>query len=184
MRSILKRVLLLNFALLAITLSSCAKGRDFTILGYTTKPNYDERFHTVYVPIFENKAFQAGPLKGLEYQLTETVQKQIEANSTFKVVHHREDADTELLGRIVATPKNILNRNQLNEVREAEYVIRIEVAWKNVQTGEFLSPAPPGNVLVSTGRMVPELGESTSTALQRACQSLAIQIATMMEKPW
>jgi hypothetical protein len=38
--------------------------------------------------------------------------------------------------------------------------------------------------LVSTGRALPELGESTTTAEQMALNRLAVQIVSMMEKPW
>lgn len=39
-------------------------------------------------------------------------------------------------------------------------------------------------LLVSTGRMLPELGESNATAAQLATQRLATQIVSMMERPW
>ncbi|MBX9584858.1 MAG: hypothetical protein K2X87_31525 [Gemmataceae bacterium] len=38
--------------------------------------------------------------------------------------------------------------------------------------------------LVGVGRAIPELGESSTTAQQRAINSLATQIVSMMEKPW
>ncbi len=43
--------------------------------------------------------------------------------------------------------------------------------------------APPTR-LVATGRMLPELGESSTTAEQRAVNAMAVQIVSMMEKPW
>lgn len=53
------------------------------------------------------------------------------------------------------------------------------------------SPPPPPVVqdapptrLVATGRMLPELGESSTTAAQRAVNAMAVQIVSMMEKPW
>jgi hypothetical protein len=53
------------------------------------------------------------------------------------------------------------------------------------------APPPPAVVqaalptrLVATGRELPELGESTTTAGQRAVNAMAIQIVSMMEKPW
>lgn len=53
------------------------------------------------------------------------------------------------------------------------------------------APPPPAVVqdalptrLVATGRMLPELGESSTTAAQRAVNSMAVQIVSMMEKPW
>jgi hypothetical protein len=43
--------------------------------------------------------------------------------------------------------------------------------------------APPTR-LVATGRELPELGESSTTAEQRAVRAMAIQIVQMMERPW
>ena len=181
---ILNDLALVIFAAMVVALPSCSSGGHFSILGYTTKPNYDDSIHTVYLPIFQNKAFQAGPLRGLESELTEEVQRQIEMKTPYKVTHRREEADTELIGTIVATPKNILNRNQLNEVREGEMVLRVEIVWTNLHTGELLSAPAPRNTLQASGRFLPELGESTTTALQMACQRMAVQIVSLMEKPW
>ena len=51
-------------------------------------------------------------------------------------------------------------------------------------------PPPPPDpvaapvVVTSTGRALPELGESNSTAQQMAVARLARQIVNMMERPW
>ncbi|HEX4612417.1 MAG TPA: LPS assembly lipoprotein LptE [Urbifossiella sp.] len=52
-------------------------------------------------------------------------------------------------------------------------------------------PPPPAVVteafptrIVASGRMLPELGESTTTAEQKAVNAMAVQIVSMMEKPW
>lgn len=216
-----RRFFLLGVAISSFAFPACTGDGRYNLLGYTVGPLHDTRYRTIYVPIFENRAFQAGPLRGLEYNLTEAVQREIEKTSPYKVVSSRERADTELLGAIVATPKYILNRNQLNEIREGEMELRVELVWRDVRTGEILSkqsptegmnsdpkpdlslpsavggpplvtrpvqPEPlirPGTVLVTaTGRFVPELGESQTTALDRACKQLAVRIVSLMEKPW
>ena len=207
---------LFALAILAIMPMGCARDGRFRLLGYDFGSLHDSRYRTIYVPIFENRAFQSGPLRGMEYALTEAVQKEIEATTTYKVTHSRERADTELLGTIVATPKHIINRNQLNEIREGEMIIQIEILWRDLQTGEILSkpgisqvaqpPVPAGPprqpgmelpvdtpetlkklpkvVVQASGRFVPELGESQATAVQRGCKKLAVQIVSLMEKPW
>src|SRR3974377_1913889 len=109
-----KRMRRLLLLLTCLPLASCDNGGHFTVLGYTTKPNYDPCIKTVYVPIFENKTFH----RGLEFDLTKAVTKEIEWKTPFKVVSDRSKADTELTGSIAAYNKNILNRNQLNEIRE------------------------------------------------------------------
>jgi Lipopolysaccharide-assembly len=208
------RLALIAIALLTLATPACMRDGRVDFLGYTIGSLHDTRYRTIYVPIFENKAFQSGPLRGLEYRLTEAVQKEIERSTPYKVVSNRDRADTELLGAIVATPKHILNRNQLNEIREGQMDIKVELVWRDLHTNEILSkpsptegmntepeperPAPSGplvkpglpppscgkTVVLASGHFVPELGESQTTALAKGCKRLAVQIVSLMEKPW
>jgi hypothetical protein len=204
---------------------SCDWDGQFTVLGYTTRPNYDMAIHTVYVPIFKNRTLW----KGLEFDLTRAVIRRIEQITPYKVTSNCQEADTELLGTIVSLNKNILNRNQLNEVREAETTLAVEVVWRR-RNGEVLSqplprggpplsvpslpaatglpdtpapvplgpapaapavavgptppPTPPPVLVQSIAGFVPEIGQSLTTAEQANVDRLAIQIVSMMEKPW
>jgi hypothetical protein len=199
------RCLIVKFSVLLAVLatSSCTGDGHFTFLGYTTKPPYRTDIHTVYVPIFKNKAFQSGPLRGLENELTKSVQRKIEQVTPYKVVWRREDADTELLGTIVRIDQALVNRNQLNEIREAEVGVQIEIVWRDLRSCEILSKPepPPGTPMVvitdpnvkvvappvlmrTTGRYLPELGESQTTALKRATDQMAVDIVSLMEAPW
>lgn len=126
---------LVVFAALALLMPSCETGGHFTLLGYTSKPNYDEGIRTVHVPIFKNKTF----IRGVEFDLTEAVIREIEAKTPFKVVGPNCSADTELTGTVVIFTKGLLNVNQLNEVREAETTLSVEVVWKDLRTGEYLT---------------------------------------------
>jgi hypothetical protein len=175
----------------------------FTLFGYTTRPNYDLSIHTVRVPIFKNITFR----RGLEFDLTAAVVREIESKTAYKVVSATCPADTELTGTIVSLNKNILNRDQLNEVREAETVLTAEVVWRDLRPcheGELLSrprpgsaggpPLPPPNappgappppvVVQSIGHFIPELGQSLTTAEKENVDRWAIQIVSMMEAPW
>jgi hypothetical protein len=184
-----------------LTLPSCEWDGHFTLLGYTTRPNYDTaNIKTVYVPIFQNKTF----FRGLEDQLTRAVIREIHAKTPFRVVSDCSTADTELLGTIVTFNKNIINRTQLNEVREAETVIGVEIVWRDRRTGEVLSqPRAPGAeppepcmppptgwpkaapiLIQSIGGFIPELGGSMASARKENVDRLAIQIVSLMEKPW
>jgi len=149
----------LALAAVVLCLPACENGH-FCILGYTTQPNYDTNIHTVYVPIFENRTFR----KGIEYDITRAVVRAIEQYTPYKVVCNCDKADTELLGKVIVFNKAILNRNQLNEVREAETVLTVEVVWRDRRTGEILTgPArqpgeflPPAPILdLETGPPVP-----------------------------
>jgi hypothetical protein len=186
----------LMLAAAALLLPSCAWDGQLTILGYTTRPNYDPGIHTIRVPIFKNNTF----IRGLEFDLTQAVIREIEARTPFKVVSAGCPADTELTGTITIVNKIVINRNQLNQIREAQTTLGVEIIWRDLRTGEILSqprpksdpdaalpPAdvPPKPLLVqSLGDYIPELGGSTTTALQQNVNSLAVQIVSKMEIPW
>src|SRR5438309_500771 len=82
----------------ALLLPSCESDGHFAILGYTTRPNYDCSIHTVQVPVFKNLTFW----KGIEFDLTKAVVREIESKTPYKVVSNACDADTILTGAIVS----------------------------------------------------------------------------------
>jgi hypothetical protein len=127
---------------LALLLPACGWDGNFTIFGYSTAPNYDTNIHTVYVPIFKNITYY----RGIEDQLTLAVIHEIEAKTPFKICSDRCAADTELTGTIVNFQKLILNENQLNEIREAQTILTVEVVWRDLRTGEPLSQPRPRNI--------------------------------------
>ncbi len=130
-----RRLALAGLACFVALLPACTQGGNFTVLGYTTKPNYNTDYHTVYVPIFKNRTFR----QGIEFDLTREVVRQIQLKTPYRVVSCWQDADTELSGNITLANKTILNRNQLNEIREAETTLAVELIWRDLKTGEILS---------------------------------------------
>jgi hypothetical protein len=203
----------------AALLPSCQQGGNFTLFGYTTCPQYDTNIHTVCVPIFKNLTMW----RGVEFDLTKAIVREIEAKTPYKVVDDPNTADTILTGTIISLNKGILNKNQQNAVREAETTLAAEVVWQDRRTGDILSrprdpnvpllgtpSLPPANALnaagspppgligapplppppvkptlvQSLGDFIPEIGQSTTTALQENVNHLATQIVFMMEKPW
>jgi len=192
-------------ALLAVAcfvLPSCQEDGNFCVLGYTTKPNYDPNIHTIHVPIFENNVQGDSITRGIEFQLTEAVVREINLKTPYRVVSPREPADTELKGTIVNYTKTIINRNQLNEIREAENALTVELVWRDLRTGEILSrprrltpppplppdaapPLPPPPVqVISLANFIPEIGQSGTSARKVAIDRMAVQIVSMMETPW
>ena len=190
---------------LALSAAGCEDGGHFTVLGYTTRPNYDTSICTVRVPIFKNLTMRDSTREGIEFQLTQAVIREIGLKTPYRVVGGNCDADTELTGTITAFTKVPVNRNQLNEVREAETTMTVEVTWRDLRTGEILSlpkarpepipllaDQPPGAgqqqqvpvTVSSVASFVPEVGESITTARQKNINQLAVQIVSMMEKPW
>ena len=129
------RMALIACAAVALTLPSCESDGNFTVLGYTTKPNYDCGIHTVRVPIFVNHTVW----RGIEFDLTRALVREIEAKTPYKVVGADANADTELTGEIMAFTKGTLNVNPLNEIREQQTTLTVAVVWRDLRTGVYLS---------------------------------------------
>src|SRR5262245_15471460 len=130
----MKRLLLTGLAGLVLLVPACSQDGHLCVLGYTTQPNYPD-YRTVRVPIFKNYTFR----QGLEFDLTREVVNQINLKTPYRVVDCGKDADTELVGKITVANKAILNRNQLNELREAETLLIVELVWTDLRTGEVLT---------------------------------------------
>src|SRR5579871_1342240 len=139
---------LIALAAVACLLPSCESSGNFTIFGYTTEPNYDTTIRTVYVPIFNNELITDNVRRGIEVDITKAVVREIELKTPYKVVSDRCRADTELIGRVVNLNKDVLNRNPLNEIREGQTTLTVEITWRDLRTGEILSkPRPAGGVM-------------------------------------
>src|SRR5262249_36761887 len=122
----------------ALALSGCQWDGNFTVLGYTTRPNYDTRYRTVKVNIFKDPTFwSVVPVPGLEMQLTQALVREIEQKTPYKVVQC--NADTEIVGTIKSFNKAVLNYNQLFEQRETETTLLVEVLWRDLHTGQILT---------------------------------------------
>jgi hypothetical protein len=219
------RPALLALALAAAALPGCESSGHFTVLGYTTRPNYDTGIRTIYVPTFQSQVLADSTRRTLHIDLTKAVIREIELKTPYKVVSDPAAADTELTGNIISLTKQLLNRNQLNEIREAETVLTVGIVWKDLRSGEILSkprkaptalptpgipaldipevtglapplvappvlpgaPVPPELapvIVTGLGDYIPELGQSNTTAYQQAINRLAVQIVSLMEKPW
>jgi hypothetical protein len=217
-----RTVLILGAKLAGLAaLAGCQGSGSFLGYRFGSAALYDTNIKTIYVPTFNNRAFQTTPFRGLEVDITRAVVREIGTKTPYRIVSDCERADTELKGVVIAIGKNILNRNQQNLPREEEIVITVDVLWRDLRTGKNLSAQRRGNIgngvpapnlpppepipfdpslplppavspdeswlpvrLVATGRLIPELGESTTTGEQKAINNVAVQIVSMMEKPW
>jgi hypothetical protein len=187
-------------AAVALALPSCSADGQLCLFGYTSAPNYDLSIRTVRVPIFENVTFR----RGLEFDLTRAVIREIESKTPWKVVQDCEAADTELVGKIVSRSKAVTIFNQIGEIRDAETYLTVELVWRDLRpghVGEILSgprrgrpdeppealgppPAQPPVLVQSIASFIPEVGQSLTSAEKVNVDRLATQIVSMMEKPW
>ena len=152
--------------------------------GYMVGNGFSPDIKTVSVPIFENDTFR----QGVEYQLTEAVQKEIQNRTPYRLARGA-DADTRLTGRIVQVRKDVLGENNNDDPRQLQYSILVRVKWENLRTGEILAQqevpvAPDAIPLLTQAGFAPELGQSQATATQIAIDQMARRIINMMEVPW
>ena len=145
---------------------------------------YNNQIKTVYVPMFESDSFR----RNLAERLTEAVCKRIEERTPYKVVG-RPSADSVLTGRLVADSQAVLTKNRYNDVRQKQVALSVEVVWIDRRGNELRrsEPIPWGMTsegITTSWDMVPEMGDSTVLAQQKAIDRMAEQIVNMMENPW
>jgi len=125
---------------LAAAVIGCQGGPP-KFLGYEVGQGalYDSNIKSIYVPTFNNRAFQTVPYRGLEVDITRAIVREIGQKTPFTIVSDCNRADTELKGVLVNISKTILNRNQQNLTREEEVVITVDILWRDLRTGKNLS---------------------------------------------
>ena len=145
---------------------------------------YNNRIETVCVPMFESDSFR----RSIAERLTEAVCKRIEERTPYKVIG-RPSADSVLTGRLVADSQAVLTKNRHNDVRQKQVSLSVEVVWIDRRGNELRRSEPipwgmAGDGITTSWDMVPEMGDSTVLAQQKAIDRMAEQIVNMMENPW
>lgn len=161
-------------ACLALAISGC---------GYRMGNGFEPEIQSVYVPIFTSQSDR----RGLEFQLTEAVQKQIQLRTPFRVVD-QPAADTQLIGKIVNTRKRVLGETKNDDPRELQMSLTVEVRWENLKTGEVLAekrvPISQQEIqLIQNAEFAPEVGQSLATGYQQVTERMAREIVDLMEAP-
>lgn len=152
--------------------------------GYRVGSVYQPEIRSVHVPIFKSNSFR----RGLEYRITEAVQKEIQNRTHFRLAK-AADADSRLIGTILVDRKRVLGGSGFGDPRELELSLSVEVSWEDARNGEVLQQLrvpiqADTTTLLTTGTFAPEVGQSLATAEQQAIDRLARQIVEMMEMPW
>lgn len=168
---------------LALALAICCLGG---CAGYQigNKTLFPLEIQTVQVSIFDSNSFR----RNLGERLTEAVVKQIESTTPYKVVSD-PTADSILTGRLVSDTKRVLVPGVSGDARQIQTAMQVQVSWVD-RKGRMLRddkavPLPEELVEVSgTGNLVPEVGQSITTAQQEAICRVAQQIVGLMEKRW
>ncbi len=147
--------------------------------GYSHKPLFDTTYRTVSVPIFDNRTFY----RGVEFDLTEALKKQIELRTPYKVVND-ESGDTILRGSVVAVRQNRLSREREGGmVQELEMALVVDFEWKDQRTGEAIVDR---RGLVASSSYVPAqpVGEPLAIGQHMAAERMADSIVGAMRSQW
>ena len=134
--------------------------------------------------MFESDSFR----RDLAERLTEAVCKRIEERTPYKVIG-RPSADSVLSGRLVSESQAMLTKSKYNDARQKQVSQSVEVVWIDRRGNEIRRSEPIPWGMTSEGittnwEMVPEMGDSTILAQQKAIDRMAEQIVNMMEDPW
>lgn len=132
---------------------------------------YPPGIRTVYVPVFESDSYRPN----LGIWLTEAVVKQIESQTPYKVVASPA-ADSQLIGRILDDRKQSVAENANDEPRMINHSLSVVVSWY-ARDGRlmFQRRFDLGDTLV------PESGQSITTAQQEVIERIARGVAGQME---
>ncbi|WP_373650693.1 MULTISPECIES: LptE family protein [unclassified Schlesneria] len=173
------RVTSRNWNWLSVVLAMLVSG-----CGYTVGNDFRTDIKSVAVPIFENTTNR----QGIEYQLTEAVQKEITKRSHYRLSKGR-NADTRLTGKIVGFRKDVLGETAQDDPRELQITLMVQVRWEDLRTGELIAeqelPLTPELIpLTGQAEFSPELGQSLATAMEDNLNSMARKIVNLMEVPW
>ena len=88
---------------------------------------------TVHVPIVQSESFR----RGLGERLTESMVKEIELRTPYKVVDANQ-ADSIFQARIVDEHKRVIAENQFDEARDIETQMIVEVSWLDRQGQQLI----------------------------------------------
>ena len=132
---------------------------------------------TVYIPIFGNDAFE----RGLEFDLTEALVKEIQRKSGLTIVSDPSRAQTELKGLIFDFERNVLNENSIDLVRELQITVTLRFTWTDLERRKMLVQEP---YFRETAQARFEIGDTVEDATEEALRKIAQRIVERLESSW
>ena len=147
--------------------------------GYSFETTFPESVKTIAVPIFENTTYE----RGVEFDLTDALIKEIEARTPYKVTSS-ERADTVLTGRVRSVELEQISKSPLTGLSEEVVVtVTIDFEWQDVLTGK---PLVRREGFAGHGLFVPSrpTGERIELGRLAAVEELARDIVAEMRAGW
>ena len=138
---------------------------------------YRQDIRTVAVPIFTTRSFD----RGVEFNLSQAIVKQIEATTPYKVVP-RERADTILEGQVVDVQVGSLSTDPDSAIPQEQMLgLNIDFTWKDLRSGRILVER---RGFEHTATYYPTLGEGRALGRQQAVERLALAIVQELQADW
>ena len=145
--------------------------------GYTSRSLFDESIKSVQVNIFSTKEFR----RGLEFELTEALVKQIEADTPYKVLKGAQ-ADTVLEGQIRAVRQGVLaDLYQSDLPAEKQQQLVVNFTWKDRRSGRILAEGHDVRVVAEYN---PPVGDTFFSGEQELMDKMARKIVNQMRQSW
>ncbi len=160
----------------AAALSSCASD---PAQGYAFRSTYSDEVRTIAVPIFENNTYE----RGVEFDLTDAVIKEIEASTPYKVTSS-DTAQTILTGRVRSVELEQISKSPLTGLSEEVVVtVTIDFEWQDLLTGK---PLVRREGFAGHGLFVPSrpTGERFELGRMAAIEDLARDVVAEMRGAW
>jgi len=145
---------------------------------------YRPDIRTIYIPIVKTDSFRSD----LGVRLTEVIQKKIEDRTPYKIANVGA-ADSTLVCRLTTDKKRVITETKNDDPRGLQATLVAEVNWVDrignvLMENRFLPPNETAFYFSEQTLMVPEGGQSISTAQQRAIERMADHIVDQLEARW
>ncbi len=145
--------------------------------GYSNSWLYPEDIRSVYVEMFDTGGFR----RGHEVTLTDAVCKRIEAQTPYKIISDRDQADSVLSG-VLQTGNSVLTVDRYTgRPLEQESLIQVTFTWKNLRTGQVLIN---NETLITSAPYSAFLDQDYEYSAALAVNKAAQRIVERMETPW
>ncbi|HPU34429.1 MAG TPA: LPS assembly lipoprotein LptE [Phycisphaerae bacterium] len=146
--------------------------------GYSSSGLYRQGIKTVYVEMFQSREFR----RGIEFQLTEAIRKQIDRSTPYRNAESKERADTIITGEVLEWREATLGRSFATDLpRETAATLIIRYRWQDQRTGKLLVDQPR---LVTTVEYVRPVGETVYNARDEAADRMARRVVENMATSW
>ncbi len=171
MGGILKKTVF--WTILVMTLWAIGCGRDYSH-GWM----YPEGVSTVYVEMFDTRAFR----RGHEYVITDAIAKHIETDTPYKIVSDRNVADSVLSGQLGSIGQGTLNyERNTGSAFESEARVYVTVSWKNLKTGALFID---NETVEATATFSSRAGQDFEYASRVAMNRAAERVVERMQTKW